>query len=110
MFGIWRFHHYRDNQSVALPVARDLLKAAEAHHDIAGRWIGHYCIGESCFQAGALGTATKHFQKALALDDLEQARSLPLHHGCRFGCTRSELLQQDPGGPRPAASGQITEK
>ena len=74
MFGIWRFHHYRDNQSVAVPVVRDLLKAAETHRDVAGRWIGHYCIGQSCFQAGALDTATEHFRNALALDDLEQAR------------------------------------
>jgi hypothetical protein len=31
-------------------------------------------MGQSSFQAGALSTATEHFQKALVLDDLEQAR------------------------------------
>src|SRR5215813_10062873 len=51
-------------------------RLAESCDDIAGRWIGHYCVGASSFQAGALGTATEHFQKALALDDLEQARIL----------------------------------
>src|SRR5262245_54851027 len=31
-------------------------------------------IAQSSFQAAALSTATEHFQKALALDDLERAR------------------------------------
>ena len=74
MFGIWGYHSMQDNQSLAGQAARKLLKAAETHHDVAGRFIGHYCIGQGSFQAGALSTATEHFQKALALDDLEQAR------------------------------------
>jgi predicted ATPase len=76
MHGIWANQFIGDNVSLAVPTAQQLLKLAEACHDITGRWIGHRCIAMSSFQAGALSTATEHFQKALALDNLEQARIL----------------------------------
>jgi hypothetical protein len=76
MYGIFANQFVRDDLSLAVQTAQQLLTLAESCDDIAGRWIGHYCVGASSFQAGALGTATEHFQKALALDDLEQARIL----------------------------------
>jgi tetratricopeptide (TPR) repeat protein len=74
MYGIWGDQFVRDEVYLAVHTAQQLLRLAEACNDIAGRWIGHYCIAQSSFQAAALSTAREHFQKALALDDLEQAR------------------------------------
>jgi predicted ATPase len=74
MYGIWGNQVVRDEASLADHTAQQLLKLAETCHNIAGRWIGHSCVGTSSFQAAAFTNATEHFQKALDLDDLEQAR------------------------------------
>src|SRR5262249_580829 len=57
----------------------------EACDDVAGRWIGHYCVAASSFQLAAFTTAREHFQKALALDDLEQARIASSSTGLDLG-------------------------
>jgi class 3 adenylate cyclase/tetratricopeptide (TPR) repeat protein len=73
-WGIWANQWVRDDVPLAVHTAQQLLKLTEARDDVIGRWIGHCMVGMSSFQLAAFSTASEQFQKALALDDLEQAR------------------------------------
>jgi predicted ATPase len=74
IYGVWGNQFVRDDMSLAVDTAQQFLKLAEARDDVAGRWIGHCIVGMSSFQLAAFSTASEQFQKALVLDDLEQAR------------------------------------
>jgi predicted ATPase len=79
MFGIWVSHLVRGNFSTAIQTAQELLQVAESHNDVPGRWIGHGCAGINSLYTMTLKSSKRHFEQALALDNLEQARA-----ACQF--------------------------
>jgi tetratricopeptide (TPR) repeat protein len=79
MFGIWANHLARGHFSRAIQTAQELLEVAEKHNDLPGRWIGHGCAGINSLYTMALKSAKAHFEQAVALDSLEQARAV-----CQF--------------------------
>jgi predicted ATPase len=84
-YGIWTGQSLRDDLSLAVRTAQELLRVADAHDDVRGQWIGHCCTGMSSFQEAAFSTAKEHFEKALILDDLEQARNAYCFTGLDLG-------------------------
>jgi predicted ATPase len=84
-YGIWAGQLLRDDLSLTVRTAQELLRAADTHNDVAGRWIGQCCIGTSSFQEAAFRTAREHFEKALILDDLQQARDVYYFTGFDLG-------------------------
>jgi predicted ATPase len=75
-YGIWVGQFMRDDLSLTVCTAQELLRAADTHNNVAARCIGHCCTGITSFQEAAFSIAREHFEKALILDDLEQARNV----------------------------------
>jgi class 3 adenylate cyclase/tetratricopeptide (TPR) repeat protein len=69
----------RGNLLSAIQPAQELLQIAENHNDVQGRWFGHAYVAINSLYTMALKASKEHFEKALVLDDLEQARSV-----CQF--------------------------
>jgi class 3 adenylate cyclase/predicted ATPase len=76
LYGQYAFHLVRAELDRSLEIAEELLRAAQEQDETAPLVMGHRAVGFASFHRGELVPAREHLERALALYDPQQHRSL----------------------------------
>jgi predicted ATPase len=76
LFGLWAFYIVRARFHTASEVGEQLLGMAEHKHDPALFLLAHHVLGTTLLFMGRFIPARDHFERSIALDNSQQARSL----------------------------------
>ena len=79
LFGLWWFYEVRADLRAARELAEQLLDMARRRDDPADLVQAHRAMGHTLLWLGEFGPALAHFERAIALYDPRQHRSLALH-------------------------------
>ena len=80
MYGQYVFYHVRAEFGASRGVAEEMLRLAEGQDDPVYRLMGHRTLGNVLVVLGELVEAREHLERALALYDSAQHRSLAMHY------------------------------
>ncbi|WP_418160169.1 AAA family ATPase [Benzoatithermus flavus] len=76
LYGQWVFHAVRAEHAAARALGEELLRRAREHRDVPATVVAHRILGSGAFWRGEPVTAHEHLERALALYDPSQHRSL----------------------------------
>jgi class 3 adenylate cyclase/predicted ATPase len=76
LYGQYAFHVVRGELDRGLAIAEELLQAAQEQDETAALVVGYRAVGNASFHCGDLARAREHLERALALYDPRQHRSL----------------------------------
>jgi tetratricopeptide (TPR) repeat protein len=69
LVGLFQHHLHWSSKLLALEIAEELLRLAGRTQDRSAQAVGHRCLGVAMLFNGQLLSATKHFERSLALYD-----------------------------------------
>lgn len=79
--GLWEYYELRAEAGTGLELAREILQLAERAHDTTLLVIAHDVMQDTSLWLGDYAATRWHMQRALALYDPAQHRSLAFRHG-----------------------------